>query len=389
MTTTRRRLLLGLGGAAAAALLVLLFRPAPVTVDVATVGRGPLAVTVDEQGQTRVLLRATIVAPAAGRLARIQLDEGDPVTAGMVLGRLAPLPLDPRTREQAVAHVREAEAARREASAREAEARAALAQARRNLARARQLVAGGGAPVAEREQAETAERSAGDEVAAARFRAQAAAAEVSSARATLVETMSPGHVVEVRAPVAGRVLRVPDKSERVVAAGAPLLEIGDPAAIEAVVDVLSTDAVRIRAGAPMLLDDGSGLAPLAARVHRIEPSGFTKVSPLGVEEQRVNVIGRFLEPPRRLGDRYRVEARIVLWQSPDVLKVPVGALFRAGGGWCVYVVRGHRAELRPVRVDHWGAAEAEVLAGLAPGDRIVVHPGDDVKDGVRLRPRSS
>jgi len=202
-----------------------------------------------------------------------------------------------------------------------------------------------------------------------------------------METMGPGHVVEVRAPVAGKVLRVFEKSERVVPAGTPLIELGDPASIEVVVDVLSSDAVRVRPGAPMLLDDGSGLPPLAGQVHRIEPSGFTKVSPLGVEEQRVNVIGRFLEPPRRLGDRYRVEAGIVAWQAPDVLKVPVGALFRTGRGWCVFVVGSGRARLQAVRVDHWSAAEAEVLAGLSAGEKVVLHPGDSVKEGARLRLR--
>ncbi len=387
MTITRRRLLAGLGGLAAVALLVLLFRPTPVPVDAAPVARGPLAVTVDEQGQTRVLLRAVVAAPAAGRLARIRLDEGDPVSAGALLAELAPSPLDPRTREQAEAHVREAEAALREARAREAAARAALELAQKSLARARRLLGAGAVPVAERERADTAERSAADELAAAGFRAQGAAAEVSSARAALGETMAPGHVVEVRAPVAGKVLRVFEKSERVVAAGTPLVEIGDPASIEAVVDVLSSDAVRVRPGDRMLLDDGSGLPPLAARVHRIEPSGFTKVSPLGVEEQRVNVIGRFVAPPRRLGDRYRVEARIVTWQAPDVLKVPVGALFRTSRGWCVFVVSGGKARLRAVRVDHWSAAEAQVLAGLSAGETVVLHPGDSVTEGSRLRLR--
>ncbi|MBV8201651.1 MAG: efflux RND transporter periplasmic adaptor subunit [Acidobacteria bacterium] len=387
MKTTRRRLLTGLGALAAAGLLVELFRPAPMPVDLAPVERGPLAVTVDEQGQTRVLLRAVVAAPAAGRLARIRLDEGDMVVEGAPLAELAPTPLDPRTRQQAEAQLRQTEAALREARAREAEAAAALEQARSNLARARQLLAAGSVPVAERERAETAERSAADEVAAARYRTQGAAAEVSSARAALVETMRPGHMVEVRSPAAGRVLRVFEKSERVVQAGTPLVEVGDPAVLEAVVDVLSSDAVRVQPGAPMLLDDGSGLPPLAGRVHRIEPSGFTKVSPLGVEEQRVNVIGRFVTPPRRIADRYRVEAQIVLWQAPDVLKVPVGALFRTGSGWSVFVAAGGRARRRAVRIDHLGAAEAEVTGGLSPGERVVLHPGDNVKDGARVRPR--
>jgi HlyD family secretion protein len=139
----------------------------------------------------------------------------------------------------------------------------------------------------------------------------------------------------------------------------------------------------------MLLDDGSGLPPLAGRVYRIEPSGFTKISPLGVEEQRVNVISHFVAPPRRIADRYRVEARIVIWQAPNVLKVPVGALFRTDRGWCVFVVRGGQARLRPVRVDHWSAAEAEVKAGLAQGESVVLHPGDSVKEGTRLRLRTA
>ena len=191
--------------------------------------------------------------------------------------------------------------------------------------------------------------------------------------------------IDVRSPVAGHVLRVHEESERIVAAGTPLLEVGDPGDIEVVVDVLSADAVRIRPGAPVAIEDWGGEQPLEARVRLVEPSGFTKVSALGVEEQRVNVVADFVDGPGALGDGYRVEARVVVWEAPDVVRVPGSALFRRGDAWHVFVVERGTARLRRVEVGHRGSFEAELLAGLEPGERVVLHPSDRVQDGVRVR----
>lgn len=370
---------------AVAALTALAFRPAKVPVETAPAARGPLRVTVDEEGETRVRHRFVIGAPAAGRLERIGLDEGDPVEPGTVVARMTPLPLDPRGREQAAARLRAAEAAEREAGARVAAARTALEEARRTQTRKERLAEL--VPPDELDAARTETRTHASELEAARFRAEATAFETRSARAALHEgASSPSGVIELRSPVRGRILKVCEECERVVQAGAPLVELGDPADMEVVVDVLSSDAVHIRPGTEMLLRPGEeeGQPELRARVRTVEPSGFTKVSPLGVEEQRVNVIADLADPPGAIGDRYRVEASLVLWQGEDVLKIPAGALFRNAAGWSVFVTDGDRARLRDVRIGHRNPSEVEILAGLKQGETVVVHPGDQVKDGVRI-----
>jgi HlyD family secretion protein len=192
-------------------------------------------------------------------------------------------------------------------------------------------------------------------------------------------------VVPVEAPSAGRVLRVPDESERVVAAGTPLIEIGDAAGMEAVADVLSEDAVRIHPGDPMLIVEWGGDRPLHGRVRVVEPDAFTKVSSLGVEEQRVHVVGDLLDPPPTLGAGYRIVAEVVTWEGRGVLSVPTGALFQRDGAWRLFVVEDGRAALRTVRIGHRGTERAEVLQGLRAGDRVVMFPSDRVRDGVRVK----
>jgi HlyD family secretion protein len=278
---------------------------------------------------------------------------------------------------------------------------AALDQARRDASRAERLYRAGTLSADAREQAKLAETSAAKELEAARFAADAANHDVEAARAALLATPAPiaegappapcaegRPCVEVRAPVGGRVLRVFEESERIVAAGTPLLEIGDPGSLEIVVDILSSDAVRVRPGARFLVDDWGGEGTLEARVRLVEPSAFTKISALGVEEQRVNVIADLLAPEPRLGDRYRVEARIVVWEADDVLLVPASALFRSGDdGWSVFAVEGGSARRRAVRVGHQAAFDAEVAEGLAPGETVILHPSDRVRDGARVAPR--
>lgn len=368
-----------------AALTALAFRPGRVPVETAAAARGPLRVTIEEEGETRVRHRFVISAPAAGRLERIGLDEGDPVEPGTVVARMTPLPLDPRGREQAEARLRAAEAAERESEARVGTARAAFDEAKRTQSRMERLAASELVPPDELDAARTDARTRASELEAARFRAEAAAFETRSARAALRESGA----LALRSPVRGRVLKVCEECERVVQAGSPLVELGDPADLEVVVDVLSGDAVHLRPGTEVLLrtSEEEGTPELRARVRTVEPSGFTKVSPLGVEEQRVNVIADPVDPPGAIGDRYRVEASLVLWQGKDVLKIPAGALFRNAGGWSVYVADEGRARLRGIRIGHRNPSEVEILAGLKPGETVVVHPGDQVKDGARIEVR--
>jgi len=392
---------LGLAALAATmvALLVWVFLPAPVRVDVGVVKRGRLRVTVDEEGQTRVRDRFVVAAPIAGRVARITFDAGDPVDRGTVVARMQPLPLDPRTRNEAQARLDAAVAAQKEADARVEQARAALEQAQRGARRARELGRKGSISSEERELAELEETSRQKELEAALFGARAAAYNVEAAKAALMAPGShdsqalvaacesqPHSCLELRSPVKGQVLRVPEQSERVVVAGAPLLELGDPTALEIVVDVLSADAVKVKPGALMLLEDWGGQKPLKARVRLVEPSGFTKVSALGVEEQRVNVIADFAEDHVPMADGYRVEASIVVWEADDVLEVPSSALFRHGGQWSVFVIEGGRARRRAVEIGQRNATASQVLSGLEEGARVVLHPSDQIEDGVRVEP---
>ena len=387
-----------------AAALWAVLRPNPVLVDVATAQRAPLRVTVDEEGETRVRDRYVVAAPTTGRLLRIELDEGDAVAAGSVVARIEPPPLDPRALAAARARLEAAEATQRAAHARMQRAEAALEQARRDAARAARLHATGTTSDTALEQARLAETSAIREHEEARFAATAAASEVEAARAVLIA--SPGSVVapappdappppcagavpcvEARAPVAGQVLRIPEKSERIVVAGTPLVEIGEPAAIEIIADVLSRDAVRVKPGTPVWIEDWGGPEALEARVRRVEPSGFTKVSALGVEEQRVNIVIDLVEPDARLGDGYRVEVRIVTWEGDDVLQIPASALFRVRDEWAVFAVEGGRARRRTVEVGAQATFEVEVREGLSEGDVVILHPSDRLDDGTRVTPR--
>lgn len=385
---------------AAVAVLVLIFRPSPLPVETGAVDRGPLLVTVDEEGETRVRDRFVVAAPTPGRVLRITLDPGDSVQAGDVVAELQPAPLDRRARAGAQARVETAQANRQSANASVVRAQAALLQAERDARRMERLHGAGTAAEEQLERARLEETTRRQELSAGHFSANAALHELEEARATLLaaeggdgaprKTCDTGEsCIELHSPVSGRVLRVPERSERVVAAGTPLLEIGDPAALEIVVDVLSPDAVRIRPGARMLLERWGGGSPLTARVRRVEPSGFRKVSTLGVEEQRVNVIGDLEAAPEGLGDGFRVEARIVVFESPDVVRVPASALFRRGEGFAVFVVESGRARRRSVDVGERGSGLAEIRTGLESGERVIVHPSDRIEDGVRVREETS
>jgi HlyD family secretion protein len=382
-----RRLIIGAAIPAAVVAILFVFRPVPVDVESGRVTRGPLETTIDAEGTTRVVDRFTIATPVSGRLERITLRAGDAVGPGFVVARLTPMPLDAQASAQARARLAAAQAEAQAADAQRAQAADALAQEERSAARARSLAEVGGISRAERERAELQRAAAEHALRASEARVRRALAEVEDASAALMQLRGGTEgVIAIRSAARGVVLRVHEPSERVAQAGAPLLEIGDLARLEVVVDVLSEDAVRIREGALMRLLAWGGPGELEARVRRVEPAGFTKVSALGVEEQRVNVIGELVGPPPGLGDGYRVDARIVTWQSPDALRVPSAALFRKDDGWSVYVIDGGRARVRSIRIGQRGAAEAEVLAGVEPGDRVILFPSDEIEDGVRVRP---
>ncbi|MCO5168122.1 MAG: efflux RND transporter periplasmic adaptor subunit [Planctomycetes bacterium] len=392
-----RRLLLLLGAALLVALLVQGFRPRPPLVDVAAVARGALQVTIEEEGRARVRDRYVVSAPVPGFQHRLAVRVGDAVEEGQVVAVIEPLraaALDPRARAEAQARVAAARAAlqQAEASVRAAEADAELAEA--EVQRVRRLHEQGATTRARLDEAEARARATAAAGRSAEFAVEVARHQLEAARATLAYTTEPADqagTVEVRAPVRGRVLRVARESEGVVLAGAAILEVGDPAALEVEVDVLSSDAVRLTPGGRVVLERWGG-APLEARVRRVEPVGFTKVSALGVEEQRVLTILDIVSPPaewERLGDGYRVEAVFVLWEAPDVLQVPQAALFLdPTGAWHAFAVGpDDLVERRRVEVGQRTGLEAQVLDGLREGERVVTHPPEALEDGGRVRAR--
>jgi HlyD family secretion protein len=322
---------------------------------------------------------------------RVELHDGDPVSVNQVVAVINPLPIDQRERAEIAARVQAAEALKRSADEAVEHARADHEQTKRDLRRAEDLVETGVISRQSLEQARNAENIARSELGSARFKAQAAASDVDVARAGLIAT-EPGQggaprLVPLRSPIRGRVLRVLEKSERVVASGTPIITVGDPHRLEVVVDLLSADAVKVKSGATVLLENWGGEAPIRARVRMVEPSAFTKVSALGIEEQRANVVADFVDPPGPLGDGYRVEARIIIWEADDALRVPSSSLFRCGEGWCLFVVDNGRAIRREVQIGHRSQFETEVLKGIEEDAAVIVHPTNQIFDGARVEKR--
>jgi len=396
----KKRLAYTLAGLALLGGLALAFRAQPVPIELAEVTRGPFEQTVDEDGKTRVRERYVVSAPLAGKLQRIALKAGDSVETGAVVAYIEPsLPtlLDARTERELTERLGAAEAAKQRSAVAIERAATSLEKSRADLVRAQQLAAKNFISAAQREQAELETKLSQRELEAARYADLAAQHDVATARAALSRLRQEatgakptGQRWEVRSPVAGVVLKVAQESETTVAGGAPLLEIGAPAQLEIVVDVLSTDAVQIAPGAPVHIERWGKAEPLEARVRRVEPAAFTKVSALGVEEQRVNVIADFTSPPEKwqsLGDGYKIDARIVTARREDAVKVPVGALFRDGEQWAVFTVTGGKATKRLIQLALRGGREAVVEQGLAAGERVIVHPGDAVGDGAKVKIR--
>ncbi len=391
-----RRSLIALAVLALVALIVVAWIPNPVEVEVALAARGPLVVTVNEDGRTRVKDRYVVSAPITGNLARLELDAGDAIEEGAVLARLVPLPpplLDSRTRAEANARVDAAVAARRQAQAAVNRARHQRDFAKQESGRAMAVVQQGGLARSDADRAVSTFRSAQEELRSAEFGARVAEHELKLAQTTLMQLSGraeDGEQLDIISPVDGQVLKVFQESEGVVQGGTPILEVGDPSGLEIVVDVLSQDATRVTKGSHAVIERWGGKNPLNGRVRIVEPSAFTKISALGVEEQRVNVIIELDEDRERwesLGDGYRVEARISVWEGDDVLRVPASAVFRSDEAWATFVVEEGSAVLTKVDIGESNGLQTEVRSGLEEDDVVIAYPSDSVRDGVSVRAR--
>lgn len=370
--------------------------PRPVVVETAVIGTGDLQVTVDESGTSRIREIFQVSLPVAGRLTRVELHTGDSVVEGQTIASIQPVGpglLDERSRRIAEAAVEAASALIAVAEANRAQAMASADFAEAELERTLALADRGLVSAQARERAVLAAENARKAVDAAEATRVMHQQELQRAQAALIEGTGSTPAtccIEVKAPASGRVLSVSAESEQVMQPGAPLMQIGDPADLEVEVDVLSSDAVRIRQGAPAIVRDWGG-APLRAEVARVDPVATTRVSALGIEEQRTGVLLRLLDGPESrpgLGHGYRVTASIVVWEGRGLVTVPLGALFRSGQDWSVFVADNGTARLRIVEIGQRNADLAEVVSGLAAGETVILHPGDTVVDGRAIAPRS-
>lgn len=375
-------------------------RPRPIEVELGTVRTGPLTVFVTEEGKTRIRNRYVVAAPVSGQMQRIAFKAGDEVKEGetvLTVINAAPLPLlDARSKAQAEARVATAEAAQEQARQMLEAARTSAQFAKTNWDRVRTNATPGSISASDRDTIQRESEVREREVRAQEFAQKVAAYEVEQARAALIQATTPatsaGQPVEVKAPVSGRILRVDQESATIIAAGTALVEIGDIADLEIEAEILSRDAVMIRPGAEVSIEQWGGDKPLKGKVRRVEPAAFTKVSALGVEEQRVIVL---CDPDptevqnTTLGDRYRVEVRVAVWHEDPVLQVPSGALFREGSAWKTFLYENGKAKNAPVESGRTDGKWTQVLSGLKEGDRVLMHPPDTVKDGVEVTERKA
>lgn len=393
--TRKRWLFIAAAAAFVIGVIVYGFMPRPVPVETAAAKRAPMSVWVEEEGKARVKDRFVVSAPVPGYVRRITLDVGDAVEAGQKIAIIEPLRAaepDPRSRAASEAAIAAAEAAMGAAVERFQAAKADAEYAAANSARARSLFSLGYISKDEAERAKTAADSAEATRFALEASVRAARAELDRARTAIGYSGAPAtgtaRTIPVHAPRGGRVLTLHRESEGVVNPGDPLIDIGDTALLEVKAEVLSDDAVKIRPGMAVSIERWGGDAPISGTVRTIEPSAFTKISSLGVEEQRVLVIADITSPTeewQRLGDGYRVDARFIIWQEKDVLQVPAGALFRRGGSWALFEVEGGRARERTVEIGQRNGLSAQVISGVSEGDMVVLNPSDALSDGVRVK----
>ena len=376
-----------LAGIVVVGLIVVSLLPKPIPVDMAEVSRAEMIVAVEAEGVTRVRDLFLVAAPVSGRLQRIELEEGDIVKEGTQITTVFPAQVNPAQQAEIEARIDAIEASKQSAEANLAGLKNQLVQAQREEERLKELLDAGAISRQQAEQAELIVKSLEEQVESAGFAVQSTAKQAEAAKTGRSAFGGNTAGIAVKAPASGSLLRVFEKSERVVMAGTPLLAIGDPKGLEIVVDILSTDAVKIEPGDRIIVDGWGGDKRLEGIVRYIEPSAFTKISALGIEEQRVNIIGMFSEYPDMLGDGYRVVARIVTWEGKSVLQVPASALFRDGEVWAVFVIEDGNAVQRSVTVGHRNSFEVEVVEGLSEGDQVILHPSNQIQDGVGVEER--
>ena len=384
MVLSKTQRIAGISVAVAALILFFVFRPSPLPVDSGVVRRGPLQVTLEGEGVTRVNDRFVIAAPVSGKLVRVELEEGDSVRKGSVIASLLPPQLDSREYREASARSGAARAALDEAIARQRRVALTLAQAERRFVRYRNLYGEGAVSKEAYELAENEAQTLRKEAQAARSGVEAARYNFGALQA-IIDQQVAGKPVNVLSPVDGRVLRIHEQSERVVSAGSPLVDIGDPSAIEIVIDVLSSDAIKVNPGNRVVIMDWGGDRELQGVVKTVGPAAFTKTSALGIEEKRVNIVAVLSRNEPLLGDNFRVQASIVLREAADVLQVPVSSLFRGKEGWHLFVIEDGRAVDKSVTVGMRGTLQAQVLEGVKIGQRVVVHPTNELKNGMSVK----
>ncbi len=372
--------------------------PKPIEVETAKIEHAPLTVSVLEEGKTRIRHRYMISPPVTGFLNRIELRAGDPIKVNeTVLATIQPQLsslLDPRTRAETEARAQAAEAGKMQAAAQVERAHSSLDLAQKDRDRAAALQKSGAISAKDWDTAEAEVAVQTRELRALEFAQQVAEFEFTQAKATLDQAKNPttekAEPMKIIAPVSGVVLNVMEENARIAAAGTAIMEVGDPSDLEAEIELLSSDAVRVQPGDAVSIEQWGGSAPLRGKVSVIEPGGFTKISALGVEEQRVKVRVEFVDPlpaDHPLGDRFRVEARIVTWHEESVLQVPTGALFRRGGNWNAFVLEGGKARLAKVEIAHNNGTAAEVQSGLEEGQTVILHPPDAVSEGTAVQRR--
>ena len=366
-------------------LITWLLTPAPLRLQLVRTEKSALSVTVDNEGIVRVHDAYVVASPIAATIERIVLRTGDTVTRGDVLAWLLPLSIDLQSREQTLARLQAAQARWSEATLQQREAEINHALAKNELERQKSLVRDHFISPQALDQLIARESAARAAVDTAQARTKAAQAVVTEARAAVnTFTRATERKIPVLAPASGRVLSVTQQSERTIGAGLPLMTVGDPSQMEAVVDVLSVDAVKIQPGMRVLLRDWGGDTPLEARVRLVEPVAFTKISALGIEEQRVNVIADPVGSPWPLGDGYRIQARIVLWQQDEVLKLPGSSIFRVGNEWRIFVAENGRARERTVIIGQRNRDDVQIISGLREGEQVIRFPSRQVSDGARI-----
>jgi len=373
------------------------FRPQPQLVDVAAATRGRMQVAIEEEGKTREIDRYIITAPVTGTACRLDFNVGDSVEKNQVLVNIHPLQsqaLDPRAYAEAEARVAAAEAALRAAEQNVLAVRADADLAGKELKRLEPLAEQGHISQSRLDQAGTRKRSSEAALRSAMFTVEVANHELEAARTALRYTgnrsSDVSETVQVHSPISGRILKLQHECEGVVTRGQALLEIGDTRSLEIETDVLSADAVKIKPGMPVLYERWGGETPLTGQVRSVEPVGFTKISALGVEEQRVLIISDITSDPEQwqtLGDGYRVESRFILWEEPNVLQIPASALFRSDEQWAIFVVQDNQAKRRWVKVGKRNGLSAQILEGLTEGESVITHPNNTIDDGVRVKQR--